>query len=627
MQTTRIIDTRHPSYINDMMYWEDWRECYDGGAGYVDRNLRKFSERETDADFSTRKFFTPIPSYAKAAVNDIRNSIFQRLRDVTRRDGSQTYMRAAAGEIGGVDNNGASMQQFIGIDVLTELLVMGRVGIYVDMPRLNGETLADVGNKRPYVYYYPIEDILSWSVSDPGSPGEFKAVLLRDRGVDYNATYIGGIELPSGTYTRYRMMWLDENTGKVKMRLFDEDNYQINLDGDKSVADINLELDRIPFAMASINGSVLKDVYKHQIALLNLGSSDVSYALKANFPFYTEQKDMRAVGDHLKKTVSDDGTTQAGDNKPGGDVRVGVSHGRTYDLKAERPGFIHPSPEPLNASIALQEKLEDDIRKLVNLEVQNKMGSRASSAEALKMSDQGLEAGLSFIGLVLEGVERNIANFWSSYENKNKNKRQVATVKYPDRYSLKDDGDRILEAKSLSDLMYSVPGKTVKQELAKNIVTTLLSGRVSVERIDEIFTEIEEAEYTTSSPEVIIRAHEAGLVGEQTASIALGFDKDEYLQAREDHVDRATRVLEAQTNVQMENALAMRDAGLTGPAPAQAKPGMEKAGARGVPDLAVEKDEGKQERAEANDTTFKDRAAPPVRGEGKALPKGEELED
>lgn len=627
MQTTRIIDTRHPSYINDMMYWEDWRECYDGGADYVSRNLRKFSERETDADFATRKFFTPIPSYAKAAVNDIRNSIFQRLRDVTRRDGSQTYMRAAAGEIGGVDNNGASMQQFIGIDVLTELLVMGRVGIYVDMPRLNGGTLADVGNKRPYVYYYPIEDILSWSVAKPESPGEFKAVLLRDRGVDYNATYIGGIELPSGTYTRYRLMWLDENTGKVKMRLFDEDNYQINLDGDKSVDDIELELDRIPFTMASINGSVLKDVYKHQVALLNLGSSDVSYALKANFPFYTEQKDMRAVGDHLKKTVSDDGTTQAGDNKPGGDVRVGVSHGRTYDLKAERPGFIHPSPEPLNASIALQEKLEDDIRKLVNLEVQNKMGSRASSAEALKMSDQGLEAGLSFIGLVLEGVERNIANFWASYENKSKAKRQIATVKYPDRYSLKDDGDRILEAKSLSDLMYSVPGKTVKQELAKNIVTTLLSGRVSVERIDEIFTEIEEAEYTTSSPEVIIRAHEAGLVGEQTASIALGFDEDEYLQAREDHIDRATRVLEAQTNVQMDAAKQMQAAGLT-KGPEGAKPAAPpRAGARGVPDLAIDNDEGAQEREEVNDTTFSPEKAPPVRGEGKALPEGEELED
>ena len=41
---------------------------------------------------------------------------------------------------------------------------------------------------------------------------------------------------------------------------------------------------------------MIKDVVNHQIALLNLGSSDVNYALKSNFPFYIEQKDQRAGG-------------------------------------------------------------------------------------------------------------------------------------------------------------------------------------------------------------------------------------------------------------------------------------------------------------------------------------------
>lgn len=607
INTTRFIDTRHPNYLQDMMYWEEWRECYDGGPDYVNRNLRKFSERETDQDFATRKFFTPIPSYAKSAVNDIRNSIFQRLRDVTRRDGSNDYMKASSGEIGGVDNNGASMQHFFGITVLTELLVMGRVGIYVDMPRLEGSTLADIGGKRPYVYHYPVEDILSWSASKPEAPGEFQAVLLRDRGIDFNTTIMPGVSIPSGKYTRYRLMWIDQNTGRVKMRLFDDKDMQINLQGFADPGnDIELELTRIPFTMPNIYGSVLKDVYKHQVALLNLGSSDVSYALKANFPFYTEQKDMRSMGDHLKEIVSDDGTSETSDNhKPGSETRVGVTHGRTYDLKADRPGFIHPSPEPLQASIKLQEKLEDDIRKLVNLEVQNKMGSRAASAEAIKMSDQGLEAGLSFIGLVLESAERSVATFWAAYENKNPKKQQIATVKYPDRYSLKNDEDRITEAKALADLMYSVPGKTVKKELSKNIVTALLSGRVSVGRLDEIFAEIDEAEYTTSNPEVIIRAHETGLVGEQTASVALGFSEDEYLQAREDHLARAKALLEAQTSAKA----------------AQAGDNM---AARGVPDLATNKDGGAQERAEVNDTTLQADKQAPVRGEGKSLNKGAE---
>lgn len=41
------------------------------------------------------------------------------------------------------------------------------------------------------------------------------------------------------------------------------------------------------------------------------------------------------------------------------------------DMKADRPGFIHPSSEPLLASMKLQEKLEQDIRKLINLAVQS----------------------------------------------------------------------------------------------------------------------------------------------------------------------------------------------------------------------------------------------------------------
>lgn len=597
-----IAAIRHPDYLKNEMYWEEWRETYEGGPQFVLRNLKKFSARETEMDFRDRKFYTPIPSYAKAAVNDIRNSIFQRLRDVHRRGGSENYMRATTGEIGGVDNKGASMQSFLGIDVLTELLVMGRVGVYIDMPILSGfRTMADEGNARPYCYMYRVEDILSWTETKPEEPGDYKAILLRDQGISYTQGFANGVKLPSGSYTRYRFIWIDPSDRKVKMKLYDENERPINLIGlpvdDESV--IKLELDRIPFAMLDINGSVLKDVYKHQVALLNLGSSDVAYALKANYPFYIEQKDRRAVGSHLKKVVDDDGTTVTSDNSEGGtEARTGITHGRTYDLKAEKPAFIHPSSEPLIASMKLQEKLEDDIRKLVNLAVQNKIGQRVVSAEAKKLSDQGLEAGLSYIGLVLESAERRVAEHWAVYENKNPDQRQVATIKYPDRYSLKDDKDRIEEAEALSKLMYTVPGREVKKELAKNIVTALLAGKIDTLTIDRIFRQIDEADYATSDPEIIIRSREAGLVGEKTASIAIGFSDDEYLQAREDHVNRAKRIMEAQQ--------VGKQAGTEGSA------------ARGVEDLDSNPQSGAEERREATDTTLRTEEKKPVRGRNKA---------
>lgn len=621
---------RHPDYLEDEAFWYDWRDCYNGGQRFVRRNLKKFSSRETNEDFNTRQFFTPIPSYAKAAVNDVRNAIFQRLRDVSRRDGSENYMQASAGEIGGVDNKGSSMQSFLGIDVLTELLVMGRVGVYVDMPYLSGaRTMADEGNTRPYCYMYHVEDILSWAAAKPEEPGDFTAILLRDRGIDYNQGFAHGAYLPSGGYNRYRFMWIDPITRMVKMKLYNEEDSIIDLEGnvigasqikddsnevqtqgglDDETGVIDLELTRIPFTMPSIGSSLLKDVYKHQVALLNLGSSDVSYALKANFPFYVEQRDTRAVGHHLKQTVDDDGTSVTSDNhKPGEEARTGSSHGRFYDLKAQEPSFIHPSPEPLMASIKLQEKLEDDIRKLVNLAVQNKTGQRAVSAEALKLSDQGLEAGLSYIGLVLENSERQIAQHWSAYESKDPDHREVATIKYPDRYSLKNDEDRVKEATQLSELMYTVPGDKVKKELSKNIVTALLSGKVNTTTIDKIFVEIDKANYTTSDPDIIMRAHEGGLVGGETASTALGFDEEEWDKAKKDHLERVKAIAEAQAPKETEGTAEGTEGGMA---------------ARGVKDIDPDPESGKKERDAASDPTLKANKKKPTRGDGKSLKKG-----
>ena len=78
---------------------------------------------------------------------------------------------------------------------------------------------------------------------------------------------------------------------------------------------------------------------------------------------------------------------------------------------------------------------------------------RRMPAGTQALDSGGLEAGLSYIGLVLESAERKIAEFWAAYEDRVVARRKVATIKYPDRYSLKTDKDRIDEATSLSKLM------------------------------------------------------------------------------------------------------------------------------------------------------------------------------
>ena len=161
---------------------------------------------------------TPIPTYARVAINDVRNAIFQRLKDTTRRGGSPAYQRAVNGLNLGVDLRGNTMNGFLGIKVLTELLIMGRVGVYVDSPLVPGNaTLADVQNYRPYLYFYPIEDILSWTCAKPDEPSTFQAILLRDVVLNFDQrTY-----LPTTTVERFRMLWIDRDTGKVNLQFLD----------------------------------------------------------------------------------------------------------------------------------------------------------------------------------------------------------------------------------------------------------------------------------------------------------------------------------------------------------------------------------------------------------------------
>ena len=589
---TRIIDSRYPNWLTTCSDWEKWRLTYRGGDEFRNKYLERFTSREDPNDFEARKRLTPVPSFAKAAINRIRNSIFQRMHDITRRDGSPAYQRAIAGLDQGVDRRGSTMNAFLGVKCLTELLVMGRVGVFVDNSVVAGETLADVGDSRPYLYPYQVEDVLNWACTKPDEPSQFQAVLLRDTCMDYDQTTM----LPLEKFQRMRLLWISPDTGLVNLQFYSTNGDPIDRDGNPS-GPIELELTRIPFVILDITDSLLKDICNHQIALLNLLSSDVNFALKANFPFYIEQRDLRAVGSHLKQAANPDGTATAGGQAAhDNEITMGATRGRAYDIKANPPAFINPSSDPLKASMDLREEIAQEISRLVNLGVEV-LGSRMP-AGTQALDSGGLEAGLSYIGLVLESAERKIAEFWAAYEDRVVARRKVATIKYPDRYSLKTDKDRIEEATQLSKLMSSVPGQTVKREISKSITQALLGGKVSVETITKVNAEIDESLYTTSDPTTILAAVEAGLCGEKTGSMALGFSETEHIQAKKDHAERAARVAQAQASVKESNN--------SGGDPA----------ARGVPDLSANPSASRQEKKQGRDRTLHDSKRRRVRGRG-----------
>lgn len=550
--TYTIVDITHPEYDLWVLDWYKWRMTYLGGFPFIQRFLQQYSERESPNDFDRRKQLSYNPAYAKESINEIKNSIFQRAVDIQRLKGPESYQRAVEGLDGGVDLRGSKMNEFIGRSILPDLLVMQKVGVFIDMPQIPGPTLLDKKGKRPYLYLYPAEDIRSWSYDTPGNENDFRQVLLADHIYASDGMY----GLPLLKVDRYRYFYIGPD-GYVYLKYFNQQGAEIDLAGnvinhnetpgpDGSVTPgIKLELTRIPFVVFEIPHSLMKDVADMQIALLNLASSDLEYVRRANFPFYTEQYDSHIEPNYSKPPgqLTNPGDTVSVDTSRPTEIQVGISQGRRYPIGAERPQFIHPSSEPLMASMKLQDQIKKDIRHLVHLSVAD-LDPQMASAESKGKDDEGLESGLSFIGLVLERGERKIAEHWARYENA-KNP-QPATVTYPKNYSLISEAERRKEAEELETLMEATPSNTYKREIAKRIAKILLSNKITYDTLQQIFKEIDSAPTIVSDPKDIALDIQNGLVSDETASLARGYPKGEVEQAKKDRADKIRLTLEAQ---------------------------------------------------------------------------------
>ncbi len=565
--------TFHPETLS--LEWEKYRYIMNGGDDFIEKYMIKFSAREDNSDFIERKAVSPIPAFTRGAIMDVKNAIFQRMSDIARSGGSESYNKAVSGKGIGVDLEGSTMNHFIGKKVLPELLFMGKVGVFVDMPPIPvNATLAETKNLKPYFYVYKRENIKNWSITYPEDGYEFDKLLLLDQIMETDPL----LGLPKKVTSRYRYIFKED--GVIKIRFFDLNGVQIDKDGQKTSDDEVLNIEKIPFVLFELEQPLTKDIANHQIALLNLESSDIAYALKANFPFYTEQTTGLLGKSHIKTENPDSGDD-------GKTIEVGSVTGRTYGKDLDRPGFIHPSSEPLNASIEKQKALKEDIRMLVNLALSN-VKSKFASAESKEMDERGLESGLSALGLILEQGERQLAKFFASYENS----KEIATIRYPERYSLKTDSQRISEAGTLSELKYTVASKTYTKAIDKEVARILLGAKISTEDFDKIINEIDETNYSTADPETISLDIDKGLVSLDTASKARGYDPSEVEKAAKDHADRIKRIQEAQTD------------------PSKVKPN---SGARGVADLEVS-DSAKEEKKESQDPDLDETGRKRVRG-------------
>lgn len=575
----------HPAYEAMIQDWRKWRLVYEGGDRFIQEYTKKFSKREDPIDFELRKEITPTPSFAKAAVNEIKNAIFQRMNDVSRKGGTDTYNQAVDGQLGGVDLKGSRMNWFIGHYILPELLVMKKVGVYVDNFNFApNATIASKGNKHPYFYRYRTEDIRTWSESTYGDQSDFTALLLRD----YRYIMDETLHVPIGEVEVFRFLWIADD-GKVHVQFYDQSG---NPEGEEKV----INIPRIPFVVFEITDSALKDVANHQIALVNLESSDVSFILKGNLPFYVEGYDPNTRSDVLKEAkaaysnfqnatpgyvTDDNGTTFATIATPeeikrhnataGDEITMGATAGRRYPMDAKNPpAFIAPPSGPIQSSMAKQDKLKEDVRMLVQLAVTNTRATGVS-AESKAFDQQGLESGLSNIGLELENGENKLGCLWSLYEAK----PDYACVRYPEQYSLLSPDEVQKKIKQMIETRSELPSKTFKTAVNKEIARTMLQCQATPETLQAIYSELEDADFYTSNPKEIVEDAKAGLVSVDTASQARGYPDGEAVLAAEDHAKRLARIQQSQIGLEASKV-----------AEKQGEAQLENPAARGLPDLS-----------------------------------------
>lgn len=553
--SVKVVDLKHPQYSQASLLWRKWRLAYEGGDMFKRSYLKKYSKREDENDFAERMSMSYIPAFAKSGINEIRDSIYRRMYDITRQTTSETYNTAIEGKNGGVDRKNSSMNYFLGINALPELLVMSKVGIYVDMPNVVPSNLREAKQLKPYMYVYKVEQIKSWSEDEYG---DWQTLLLQD--IDYNCDNEYG--LPDGNIERYRYYWKDESG--VYCQFFDSDSNKVG-------EPIKLGINKIPFILLELSNSLIEDICDYQIALLNMASSDVAFARLSNYPLYVEEYDAVSElsqnlinGSNADETTSTDGSSTKTEKANDLSVKTGLTKGRRIAKGLKYPDYVAPPSDCLKASMEKQQQMKEEIKELLKLSLGNLKPTR-SSADSKQADISREENGLSFIGLELELAERKIVELWLAYENNNK----PYDIKYPLNYDIKSIETRINEANGLAKLVEKAPSTKYKKEISKLIAKTLLSNRIPFDQLSKIYAEIDSVE-TIIDHEQLIKDLEAGIVSKDHASKIRLYPAGEAEKANKEHAERATIIAMAQSKVKPNNDT-------------------DNAGARGVDDLSADK--------------------------------------
>jgi len=517
----KLIDVRSPAYVADSSQWATWREALNAGPSYIRNQLQKLPEEDYPT-YLEREKLTPHPAYIKACLREILTGIFTQMGSVIRRNGPKTFQTALTGNI---DGAGTSLNYFLVMDVLRELLTMKRVAICVDRAVLPPEpTVADAIVNPPYLYIIEAENILAWHT--PAGASIPTEVLIKD----INPKYFAGTSLRIGGEVQYRYLRKMPGSG-VAVTYYDEK-------GNEQFQAV-LDLQEVPIIILETDDSIIQDVIGHQAAILNLMSSTIAYAIGANMSVYTEQSDMATLMASLRAPVLEEGDepTEAASK-----LKIGKNYGRRYSQNSDRPDFISPDTENIPKMLELYDKIRDDIRRLMLLALQNVSVRGLMSVTALTQSQASTNHGLAVLAVLLEKAERGVAQIWADFEKESDD----YIVKYPNDFQMMSVQERLEHIEKLSKMQEVVPSATYRRIIANQITSLVLNQQLSADLRKQIEQEIQDAPSLVVRPADVPKLTEEGVLPREYASKLLNLPADTAEKANKEHAERLARIAQAQ---------------------------------------------------------------------------------
>ena len=376
----KIVDLQHPLFHRYLHQWVMCRDCYEGEASikseeHCEHYLPMLSGQDTEDYrlYLRRAVFTSIFA---TVVNGRIGQVFRRAPKYEFDDAFQEWMEKVS--MNRLDLNGFLKR------VLTEIFVVGRCGILVDMPQDGGV---------PYFSMYKAEDIKNWRTEE----GELKSVTVKEMPVEEAFDEKEGYSIEHREVCRH--MYIDES-GQYVQEVYkkDRDSQEMELEETITPTMSGQGMGFIPFTFINTN-DIAESVTKPPLFDL----SAVNLAHYRNSADYEQILHMTAVPTPYGTGLEDGEQLET----------IGASHFKSLRNENAKLGLLEFSGAGANA---IKDSMEDKMshmavlggaivsRKRGQVETAETARIRSASENSLLETicdsvEQGLEQALAYVAL------------------------------------------------------------------------------------------------------------------------------------------------------------------------------------------------------------------------------------